>query len=80
MSQGTSRCAASRQILFLVHTGKASLAILVKMASQQQDMLLALALQTQVIFLVLLQKQMKKRSFGFMNFGKNEIFKVIMTI
>ena len=46
----------------LIHSGKASSAVLVKMASQQQDMLLALALQNQVIALVLLQKQKKKRS------------------
>ena len=42
--------------------GKASRGILVKMASQQQNMLLALALQTQVIALVVLQKQNNKRS------------------
>ena len=44
----------------LAHTGKAWPAILAKMVSQQQDMLLALAVHTQVIALVIFQKQKKK--------------------
>ena len=57
-----ARCVIYFFCQFTLATGKASSAVLVKLASQQQDMLLALALQNQVIALVLLQKQRKKRS------------------
>jgi len=61
MRRGTSRRVASRRVayFFKIHTGKASSVILVKMASQQPDMLLALTLQNQVIALIVLQKQRK---------------------
>ena len=55
MRRDTSRCGASRHMLFFQFT----------MASQQQDMLLGLALQTQVIALIVLQKQRKSDGFRF---------------
>ena len=60
------RRVASRHMLFLQFTlVKRCLIFLVTMASQQQDMLLALALQTQVIALIVLQKQRKSDGFRF---------------
>ena len=66
MRRGTLRCGASRHMLFFQFTlVKPCLIFLVTMASQQQDMLLALALQTQVIALIVLQKQRKSDDFRF---------------
>ena len=66
MCRGTSRCGASHHMLFFQFTlVKRCLIFLVTMASQQQDMLLALALQTQVIALIVLQKQRKSDDFRF---------------
>ena len=57
---------ASRHMIFFQFTlVKRCLIFLVTMASQQQDMLLAFALQTQVIAFIVLQKERKNDSFRF---------------
>ena len=66
MRRGTSQCGESRHMLFFQFTlVKRYLAFLVTMASQQQDMLLGLALHTQVIALIVSQKQRKSDGFRF---------------
>ena len=66
MRRGTSRCSASRQMLFFQFTlVKRCLIFLVTMASQQQDIFIALALQPQVNSLTCIAKQRKSDDFRF---------------
>ena len=64
MRRGTSQCGALCRMLFFRSTlVKHCLIFLVTIASEQQDMLLAVALKPQVIALIVLRKQRKSDGF-----------------